>query len=78
MGLSTNFRIGFGSFVDKVAGPYTSLNPLVQDNPCRGSGITCMPTYSYRHIISLTDDSDRFNVREFVSTCMHSTMTLVS
>lgn len=63
--LSTNFQIGFGSFVDKVLGPYTSLNPDVQDNPCRDEPDDCEPTYSYRHVISLTSDVDRFEVRVY-------------
>ena len=55
--LSTNYRIGFGSFVDKTVGPYT----IMRDNPCQ-SDPPCEATYSYRHVISLTNDSQLFQV----------------
>nr|AAB66911.1 integrin subunit betaPo1 [Ophlitaspongia tenuis] len=62
VGLSTNFRIGFGSFVEKVVAPFTTLDVRFQQNPCLNrNDIVCEPTYSYRHIISLTDDADEFN-----------------
>ena len=60
--LSTNFRIGFGSFVDKRVGPFVELDPAIQQNPCPNDPRICEPTYSYRHVISLTDDADEFNV----------------
>ena len=64
VGISTNFRIGFGSFVDKRLGPYVNLRPEVQDNPCSGNSqfSPCVPTYSYRHVVSLTPDENLFNV----------------
>ena len=60
--LSTNFQIGFGSFVDKSVGPYSSLDPAIQQNPCRSIAPGCVPTYSYRHVLSLTENASIFNV----------------
>ena len=61
--LSNNFSIGFGSFVEKRVSPFLSLNPAVQEDPCMNDNrFDCEPTYTYRHVISLTNDSNRFNV----------------
>ena len=64
VGISTNFRIGFGSFVDKRLGPYVNLRPEVQDNPCMGNSqfSPCVAIYSYKHVVSLTPDENFFNV----------------
>ena len=64
VGISTNFTIGFGSFVDKRVGPYVSLRSEVQNDPCfdNPSISNCVPTYSYRHVVSLTPDQDLFDV----------------
>lgn len=59
--ISTNFTIGFGSFVDKVLTPYVNLNPFRLDDPCFPDG--CEAPYSYRHVITLTNDSNTFNTR---------------
>jgi hypothetical protein len=62
-GLSRNFSIGFGSFVEKVAPPFTTLNRDLQLDPCPNDNrFDCEPTYSYRHIVSLTNQSSRFTV----------------
>ena len=69
VGLSSNFTIGFGSFVEKVVDPFTTLDPRYRNDPCFQDG--CEATYSYRHVISLTNDSSRFNVSNIVEcTCM--------
>ena len=62
--LSTNFSIGFGSFVEKVAAPFVSLDERFQANPCRGTTFqsNCDAVYSYRHVISLTSNSTDFRV----------------
>ena len=61
--LSTNFRIGFGSFVEKRLGPYTTLTESRRNNPCPFETVPCQPTYSYRHVVSLTNNSELFEVR---------------
>jgi hypothetical protein len=63
-GISTNFNIGFGSFVDKRLGPYVNLRPEVQEDPCvdNPSFSNCVSTYSYRHVVTLTKEEELFNV----------------
>ena len=61
--ITNNFTIGFGSFVDKVLGPFTSVNPRYRNNPCLGGGKICRPAYSYRHTVTLTKNQTFFNVR---------------
>ena len=64
VGISTNFTIGFGSFVDKRLGPYVNLRPEVQNDPCfdNSNFDNCVPTYSYRHVVRLTPNQNEFNV----------------
>ncbi|KAL2081214.1 hypothetical protein ACEWY4_023067 [Coilia grayii] len=61
--LTSNFRLGFGSFVDKNISPFSYTAPKYQDNPCSGYKLfpTCVPSFGFRHILSLTDKVDRFN-----------------
>ncbi|XP_055086425.1 integrin beta-5 [Periophthalmus magnuspinnatus] len=61
--LTSNFRLGFGSFVDKNMSPFSYTSPKYQENPCNGYKLfpNCVPTFGFRHILSLTDKVDRFN-----------------
>uniref|UniRef100_A0A8C1TSZ0 Integrin beta n=1 Tax=Cyprinus carpio TaxID=7962 RepID=A0A8C1TSZ0_CYPCA len=61
--LTSNFRLGFGSFVDKNISPFSYTAPKYQDNPCNGYKLfpNCVPTFGFRHLLSLTDKVDRFN-----------------
>ncbi|XP_070770262.1 integrin beta-5 [Enoplosus armatus] len=61
--LTSNFRLGFGSFVDKNMSPFSYTAPKYQENPCSGYKLfpNCVPTFGFRHILSLTDKVDRFN-----------------
>lgn len=34
--LTSNFRLGFGSFVDKNMSPFSYMAPKYQENPCNG------------------------------------------
>ncbi|XP_063059171.1 integrin beta-7-like [Engraulis encrasicolus] len=53
-------RIGFGSFVDKVALPYVSqLRPRLA-NPCPSSMEVCQPAFSFRNVLRLTKEADEF------------------
>uniref|UniRef100_A0A673B8I4 Integrin beta n=1 Tax=Sphaeramia orbicularis TaxID=375764 RepID=A0A673B8I4_9TELE len=56
--LTSNFRLGFGSFVDKNVSPFSYTAPKYHENP---SFPNCVPTFGFRHILSLTDKVDRFN-----------------
>lgn len=61
--LTSNFRLGFGSFVDKNMSPFSYTAPKYQENPCNGYKLfpNCVPTFGFRHLLSLTDKVDRFN-----------------
>ncbi|XP_069577117.1 integrin beta-5 [Brachyistius frenatus] len=61
--LTSNFRLGFGSFVDKNMSPFSYTAPKYQENPCNGYKLfpNCVPTFGFRHILPLTDQVDRFN-----------------
>ncbi|XP_044583271.1 integrin beta-PS-like isoform X1 [Cotesia glomerata] len=67
--LTSNFRLGFGSFVDKVTLPMTDTQPIKLKKPCDfiedNKKTDCAPPYGYKHQMSLTEDSDSFrsNVR---------------
>ena len=63
--ITTNVRLGFGSFNDKVTRPYTFV---VDEQVCSSS--TSQSTdgcdegyYAFRHQITLTDDIARYDVR---------------
>ncbi|KAM3853716.1 integrin beta-6 [Vipera latastei] len=59
--LASSFQIGFGSFVEKPVLPF--INTLTEElqNPCRNYAFDCLPTFGYKHVLSLTNDSERFN-----------------
>ncbi|XP_057329990.1 integrin beta-PS-like isoform X1 [Microplitis mediator] len=67
--LTSNFRLGFGSFVDKVTLPMTDTQPIKLKKPCDfiedNKKTDCASPYGYKHQMSLTEDSDSFrsNVR---------------
>ncbi|KAK9410663.1 integrin beta-6 [Crotalus adamanteus] len=59
--LASSFQMGFGSFVEKPVLPF--INTLTEElqNPCRNYALDCLPTFGYKHVLSLTNDSERFN-----------------
>uniref|UniRef100_F6PPW0 Integrin beta n=1 Tax=Monodelphis domestica TaxID=13616 RepID=F6PPW0_MONDO len=61
--LTSNFRLGFGSFVDKNISPFSYTAPRYQTNPCIGYKLFpyCVPSFGFRHLLSLTDKVDSFN-----------------
>ncbi|XP_029461445.1 integrin beta-6 [Rhinatrema bivittatum] len=59
--LTSNFRLGFGSFVEKPVSPFIKTVPGEVNNPCRSVSHTCLPTFGYRHILPLTDNAEKFN-----------------
>ncbi|MBN3286993.1 ITB5 protein, partial [Polyodon spathula] len=61
--LTSNFRLGFGSFVDKNISPFSYTAAKYQNNPCNGYKLfpNCVPSFGFRHLLSLTDKVDRFN-----------------
>lgn len=55
--ITKNFRLGFGSFVDKTVSPYIRTE---QSKPCDADQ-KCIPSYGYRHILKLTNDEKVFD-----------------
>ena len=54
----SEFKIGFGSFVDRPRWPF--INPVNGENPCVNKGVTCEPHFTYRTNAELTSDSHKF------------------
>ncbi|KAK3862713.1 hypothetical protein Pcinc_031448 [Petrolisthes cinctipes] len=54
--LTSQYRLGFGSFVDKVLMPYVDTSPLKINNPCPG----CAPPYSFINHLSLSNSAQLF------------------
>ncbi|KAF5269170.1 hypothetical protein FQR65_LT02470 [Abscondita terminalis] len=63
--LTNNFRLGFGSFVDKTDMPFISTVPTKLQSPCsivkNGQTVVCVPPYSFKNHMSLTDDANAFS-----------------
>uniref|UniRef100_A0A8D0ED60 Integrin beta n=1 Tax=Salvator merianae TaxID=96440 RepID=A0A8D0ED60_SALMN len=59
--LTSNFQLGFGSFVEKPVSPFINTMADEIQNPCRSLHYDCSPTFGYKHVLSLTNDSERFN-----------------
>ncbi|XP_075466013.1 integrin beta-5 [Ascaphus truei] len=61
--LTSNFRLGFGSFVDKNISPFSYTAPKYQNNPCAGYKhfSSCVPSFGFHHLLSLTDRVSDFN-----------------
>lgn len=69
-GISSNYQIGFGTFVDKNVFPYTpQVNVIDAQGNCKTFTRVCEPVHSFRHILSLTENEDTFSVSEFVKCC---------
>uniref|UniRef100_A0A8C5FQT2 Integrin beta n=1 Tax=Gadus morhua TaxID=8049 RepID=A0A8C5FQT2_GADMO len=58
--ITSDFRIGFGSFVEKTVMPYISTTPARLANPCIGN-YNCTSPFSYKNVLSLTNDGNQFN-----------------
>uniref|UniRef100_A0A8D2DSG8 Integrin beta n=1 Tax=Sciurus vulgaris TaxID=55149 RepID=A0A8D2DSG8_SCIVU len=58
--ITSDFRIGFGSFVEKTVMPYISTTPAKLRNPCT-SEQNCTSPFSYINVLSLTDKGEIFN-----------------
>ncbi|XP_058794525.1 integrin beta-PS-like isoform X2 [Phymastichus coffea] len=54
--ITSNFRLGFGSFVDKVVMPYVSIVPKALEEPCDG----CAAPYGYRNHLCLSTNTNEF------------------
>ncbi|XP_001606384.1 integrin beta-PS [Nasonia vitripennis] len=60
--ITSNFHLGFGSFVDKVVMPYVNMASAALKHPCDG----CAAPYGYRNHMPLSNNSTDFasKVRE--------------
>ncbi|XP_078322217.1 integrin beta-1-A-like isoform X1 [Crassostrea virginica] len=54
--ITKNFKLGFGSFVDKVVMPYVSTAPNKINNPCQG----CEKAYGFRNVHPLNPNATLF------------------
>ncbi|XP_049778654.1 integrin beta-PS isoform X1 [Schistocerca cancellata] len=54
--ITSNFRLGFGSFVDKVVMPYVSTVPKNLLEPCSG----CKAPYGFKNVMPLSPDANTF------------------
>ncbi|KAF7667920.1 hypothetical protein LDENG_00041540 [Lucifuga dentata] len=59
--LTSKFRLGFGSFVEKPVLPFIKITEEELANPCSSVTSTCLPTFGYKHLLSLTSSTDKFN-----------------
>ncbi|XP_032421708.1 integrin beta-1-like [Xiphophorus hellerii] len=58
--ITSDFKIGFGSFVEKTVMPYISTTPARLLNPCQGSE-NCTSPFSYKNVLKLTENGEEFN-----------------
>ncbi|XP_071803811.1 integrin beta-1-B-like [Asterias amurensis] len=54
--ITRNFRLGFGSFVDKTVMPYVSTVPSKLLHPCSG----CEAPYGFKNVLPLDNNTDSF------------------
>ncbi|GFS27102.1 integrin beta [Elysia marginata] len=56
--ISSNYRMAYGTFQDKVALPFTGISPLRKANPCvlSSQDIVCSPPYEYKHLLNMTHE----------------------
>jgi len=57
--ITTNFRLGFGSFVEKVVMPYVNTVPEKLNAPCTD----CAAPYGFIHHMALDTNANRFSER---------------
>ncbi|XP_043545722.1 integrin beta-8 isoform X2 [Chiloscyllium plagiosum] len=57
---SSDFRFGFGSFVDKPVSPFINIHPEKLINPCSIYETSCLPAHGFKHVLSLTNNISEF------------------
>nr|CAB3257355.1 integrin beta-1 [Phallusia mammillata] len=57
--ITRDFRLGFGSFIDKTVMPFISTVPSKIDNPC-SEAAPCVKTYSFHNDLPLTPEIEAF------------------
>ena len=59
--ITKTFRLGFGSFIDKVAMPYANMVPAKLANPCTDQ-LQCAPPYGFKNHLPLNVNISQFAV----------------
>uniref|UniRef100_A0A4W3HB99 Integrin beta n=2 Tax=Callorhinchus milii TaxID=7868 RepID=A0A4W3HB99_CALMI len=59
--LTSNFKLGFGSFVEKPVSPFIKTTAPDLANPCWQHHVNCLPPFGYKHLLALTEDTNKFN-----------------
>ncbi|XP_055517453.1 integrin beta-8 isoform X3 [Leucoraja erinacea] len=57
---SSDFKFGFGSFVDKPVSPFINIHPDKLINPCSVYETSCHPAHGFLHVLSLTNNITEF------------------
>ncbi|XP_062846877.1 integrin beta-8 [Trichomycterus rosablanca] len=57
---SSDFRVGFGSFVDKPVSPYIDVHPSKIVNPCSDYEVNCRPAHGFTHVLPVTENMTEF------------------
>ncbi|XP_066531018.1 integrin beta-8 [Hoplias malabaricus] len=57
---SSDFRVGFGSFVDKPVSPYIDVHPSTIANPCSDYEVQCRPAHGFIHVLPVTENMTDF------------------
>ncbi|XP_008330251.1 integrin beta-8 [Cynoglossus semilaevis] len=57
---STDFWMGFGSFVDKPVSPFINVHPSKISNPCSDFEVSCRPAHGFHHVLSMTGNMSEF------------------
>lgn len=65
--LTSNFRLGFGTFVDKTTAPFAATTPNMMtyqfEEKCAKERDNCVKPYGFKNHLKLTTDTERFSVR---------------
>uniref|UniRef100_A0A8B9L7X5 Integrin beta n=1 Tax=Astyanax mexicanus TaxID=7994 RepID=A0A8B9L7X5_ASTMX len=56
--LTSDLKLGFGSFLEKLVMPFVMTTPKKLENPC--APLSCAPPFSYRNVLSLTSNGQEF------------------
>ncbi|TSO47165.1 Integrin beta-8 [Bagarius yarrelli] len=57
---SSDFQVGFGSFVDKPVSPYIDVHPSKIINPCSDYEINCRPAHGFINVLPITNNMTKF------------------
>ncbi|XP_076837538.1 integrin beta-1-like [Brachyhypopomus gauderio] len=57
-GLTSDIRLGFGSFLEKLAMPFVMTTPKKLENPC--APLHCTRPFSYKNVLHLTSNGQEF------------------